>query len=229
MFDFSIGRNKSLENAASKVLNEAFSFNRSPITQNSAFATQGSVHDRLNLLLGLDPVSMGQNKRPSGGLYIPGSSVEDSEDAFSGTLARMGYKQGIDPESGKPTLYGGPSKSSLSLGTGGRMLQQSPISFSSTSSQPTTGQGPTRTLPGYTGQHPVTNRTVEQERLDQQTVDTAADEVFKREGVKTAAELAAENERKKQQPGYLQSTRSRLAQERRDKDLERARAMGMTP
>jgi len=220
MFDFSIGRNKSLENAASKVLNEAFSFNRSPITQNSAFATQGSVHDRL--------MSMGQNKRPSGGLYIPGSSVEDSEDAFSRTLASMGYKQGIDPESGKPTLYGGPSKSSLSLGTGGRMLQQSPISFSSTSSQPTTGQGPTRTLPGYTGQHPVTNRTVEQERLDQQTVDTAADEVFKREGVKTAAELAAENERKKQQPGYLQSTRSRLAQERRDKDLERARAMGMT-
>jgi hypothetical protein len=220
MFHFSFNRNKSLEKAAIKVLNEAFSFNRSPITQNSAFATQGSVHDRL--------MGMGQNKRPSGGAEIPGGSVEDTEDAFSGTLGRMGYRQGIDPESGKPTLYGGPSKPSLSLGTGGRMLQQSPISFSSTSSQPTTGQGPTRTLPGYTGQHPVTNRTVEQERLDQQTVDTAADEVFKREGVKTASELAAENERKKQQPGYLQSTRSRLAQERRDKDLERARAMGMT-
>jgi len=195
MFDFSFNRNKSLETAAAKVLNEAFSFNRSPITQNSAFATQGSVHDRL--------MSMGQNKRPSGGLEIPGSSVEDNEDAFSGTLARMGYKQGIDPESGKRILYGGPSKSS------GRMLQQSPVAYSSTTSQSAPSQAPTRTLPGYTGQHPVTNRTVEQERLDQQTVDRAADEVFRREGVKTAAELAAENERKKQQPGYVQSSTSR--------------------
>ena len=194
MFDFSFNRNKSLETAAAKVLNEAFSFNRSPITQNSAFATQGSVHDIL--------MRMGQNKRPLGGLEVPGSSVEDTEDAFSRTLARMGYEQGIDPESGKPKLYGGPSKSS------GRMLQQSPVAYSSRTSQSAPTQGPTRTIPGYTGQHPVTNRTVEQERLDQQTVDRAADEVFRREGVKTAAELAAENERKKQQPGYVQSSTS---------------------
>jgi hypothetical protein len=130
MFNFSFNRNKSLETAAAKVLNEAFSFNRSPITQNSAFATQGSVHDRL--------MSMGQNKRPLGGLEVPGSSVEDTEDAFSRTLTGMGYKQGIDPESGKPTLYGGPSKPSLSLGTGGRMLQQSPVAYSSRTSQSAT-------------------------------------------------------------------------------------------
>lgn len=119
MFDFSIGRNKSLENAASKVLNEALSLNRmpaarSPITQRSVFAPQGSTEDAL--------MNWRPGQRPLGGMEVPGGPIGGDQDAFERTMQGMGYSSSIDPETGK-TVYSGGSKPSLTLGTRGKMLR----------------------------------------------------------------------------------------------------------
>jgi hypothetical protein len=239
MFDFSIGRNKSLENAASKVLNEALSLNRmpaarSPITQRSVFAPQGSTEDAL--------MNWRPGQRPLGGMEVPGGPIGGDQDAFERSLQRMGYSSSIDPETGK-TVYSGGSKPSLTLGTRGNQLQQSqyvPQSRQSTQTTQARQYGEVRTTPGYMGQHPVTTRTVEQEKMDKEIVDRSAEEVFKREYGTSAprgpgGEIMNPNTNRVGGSGALARSRQvdperqRIAAERRQKDLERARAMGMTP
>lgn len=238
MFDFSIGRNKSLENAASKVLNEALSLNRmpaarSPITQRSVFAPQGSTEDAL--------MNWRPGQRPLGGLEVPGGPL-GSQEGFERTLKGMGYSSSIDPETGK-TVYSGGTKPSLTFGTRAKELQQSqyvPQSRQSTQTTQARQYGEVRTTPGYMGQNPVTTRTVEQERMDKEIVDRSAEEVFKREYGTSAprgpgGEIMNPNINRVGGSGALARSRQvdpeiqRLAAERRQKDLERARAMGMTP
>lgn len=235
MFDFSFDRNKSLENAASKVLNEALSLNRmsaarSPITQRSVFAPQGSTEDAL--------MNWRPGQRPLGGMEVPGGPL-GSDEGFERTLQGMGYSSSIDPETGK-TVYSGGRKPSLTFGTRAKQLQQSQYVPQSTQTTQSRQYGEVRTTPGYMGQHPVTTRTVEQERMDKEIVDKSAEDVFKREYGTSAprgpgGEIINPNINRVGGSGALARSRQvdpeiqRRAAERRQKDLERARAMGMTP
>lgn len=178
-------------------------------------------------------------KRPLGGIEVP--SGLDAGGGFGDTLSRMGYKSTVDPETGKEQLLA-PRKET------GKKLEQSPISFSGgrgtgvrrPERMPSRQYGEVRTTPGYMGQNPVTTRTVEQERMDKEIVDRSAEQVFKKEFGTSAprgpgGEIMNPNTNSVSGSGALARSRQvdperqRLAAERRQKDLQRARSMGMTP
>lgn len=103
---------------AKKALHEALSFG---LPGGSSFGGLGRLG---GMDTGGDPLmNWSRTKRPLGSLEIPSGSVEDTQDAFSGTLQRMGYKSSIDPETGKEQLFA-PRKETT------KKLEQSPVSFS---------------------------------------------------------------------------------------------------